>query len=424
MYKKTIISEFFTTIGFSIFLRTLGLLTYKLPTIKYWHSVKNLETELLSYVWRVNSKIYSFYNWRSALFHALKIIWIKKNDEVIVSWYTCVSVSNAIIQSWAKIIYCDIEQKNLWLDTIELQNKITKNTKVIIIQHTFWKPSEIKKIISIAKKYNIIVIEDCAHGLWSRVNWEKLWSFWDFSIFSTWRDKVISWVTWGFLIINNKNYFASAKKITWKLKMPSITLILRNLFYNIVAYFAYKTYDFFKLWKAIIFVSRKFNIITEILSKNEKKCNYKNFYLKLPNSLAYLASKELEHIKLITIHRVAIADFYNENVDNKYIKIVFSKLKSEKNNYFRYPILVKSEKVAWELYSYMRKNWVLLWNSWSKINIVPMWSDLNKAQYKIWSCPKAEDISKRILLLPNHKLITPSDTNKVVQLLNNFKKDV
>jgi len=114
MFKKTIISDFFTTVNFSIFVRTLSLLTYKLPVLKYWNSIKKIENKLLSYIWNLDSKIYSFYNWRSAIFHALKIIWVKKNNEVIVSWYTCVSVSNAVIQSWAKIIYSDINTKNLW----------------------------------------------------------------------------------------------------------------------------------------------------------------------------------------------------------------------------------------------------------------------------------------------------------------------
>ena len=51
-----------------------------------------------------------------------------------------------------------------------------------------------------------------------------------------------------------------------------------------------------------------------------------------------------------------------------------------------------------------------------------MWSNLKKAKYIPWSCPVAEDLSKRILILPNHSLISVDDAQIIVKLLNNFKK--
>lgn len=424
MFKKTLISEFFTTVSFSQFIQSLALLTFKLPFLRYWNSVEDMEIMLLSYIWNTNSKIISFYNWRSAIYHSLKIIWVKKTDEVIVSWYTCISVSNAVIQSWAKIIYSDIDKSNLWLNVSNLKKNITKNTKVIIIQHTFWKPANILEIVELAHSKGILVIEDCAHSLWSEVDWKRLWTFGDFSIFSTWRDKVISSVTWWFLIINNENYFSKIDKIKSKLKIPSRLLTIQNLMYNLVWYKSYKLYDFWKLWKITIFLSRKLNLITEILTKDEKKCSYKNFNYKLPNSLAYLAYKQLEDIKIISDHREIIAEFYNDLIKNKNIDLIFKELKKEKNNYYRYPILLKSEKIKDKLYNYMKKNNVLLWKNWTWINIVPIWIDIKKSKYNIWSCPISEDISKRILTLPNHRLITVDDANKITKLLNNFKINV
>lgn len=422
MFKNTIISEFFTTINFSVYLETVWFLSYKLPFIRYWNNILEMENEFLSYIWNTESKIISFYNARSAIYHVLKMINVKETDEIIVSWYNCVSVSNAVIQSWAKIIYSDIDEVNLWLNIKELEKNISKNTKAIIIQHTFWKPAFIKEIVSLAKEKNILVIEDCAHSLWSSVNWAKLWSFGDFSIFSTGRDKVISWVTGWFLIINNKSYFDKIELVKSLQIIPSRTLTLQNLFYNISAYKAYKLYDFFGLWKIIIYLSRKLKVITEILTINEKKCNFRDFNYKLPNSLAYLAKKQLQKINEINNHRIALSDYYDKNINNKYFRPLFTRIESEKNNYFRYPIIVKTEELKEELYKYMKKNNVLLWNTWSKTNIVPIWTNLDNAKYIPWSCPISEDISKRILILPNHTLITVEYTQKIVKLLNNFKK--
>lgn len=420
MSKKTLIAEFFTTVSLNQYLDSIYLITFRLPKLRYWNDISKLEEKIVSYIWNNDSKIISFYNWRSAIYHALKIIWIKKRDEIIVSWFTCVTVSNAVIQSWWKIVYSDIEKKTFWFNIKELEKNITKNTKVIIVQHTFWKPSNIKKIVKLAKDNNILIIEDCAHSLWSEVNSKKLGSYWDFSIFSTWRDKVISSVTWWFLLINNINYQKYRKKIVKKLTMPSILLTIRNLNYNLAWREALFFYDFSILWKLTIYLSRKLRLITEILTKKEKNCNYKEFNYKLPNSLAFLCINQFNKIDTIITHNIMLADIYNEWIENKKISILFKEKKWEINNYFRFPIILKTEKEKNILYKYMRKNNVILWNTWSWWNIVPVWSNIKKAWYIYNSCPVAEDLSKRILTLPNHINIKEKDIKRIIKLINNF----
>lgn len=418
MFKKTIISEFFTTVNFSIFLNTLTLLTLKLPSLRFWNDISLFENELLAFLWAKQSKIVSFYNWRSAIYHCLKIIGVKKINEVIVSGYTCVSVSNSVIQSWAQIIYSDINKETLWLDLKALKKNINVNTKVIIVQHTFWKPSQIKEILKVVKDKNILIIEDCAHSLWSEIENKKLWTFWDFAIFSTWRDKVISSVTWWFLVINNKKYFSKSRNIKKKLITPNRLLVIRNLLYNIVWYKAYKTYDFLSLWKVIIYLSRKLNLITEILTKDEKKCKYKDFFYSFPNSLAIIARKELKKVDKYNSNRQNIAVYYDNNFNK--IQKIFKKSKKETNIYFRYPIIFKKIEEKNRFIKYMKNNKVLVWNTWSGINIVPKWSNLEKAQYTPWTCKTAENMSSKIITLPNHNLIKIKDVKKIVKLINKF----
>jgi len=434
MFKKTMISEFFTTVSFNQMMQSLYLMTFWAYKLKHWKEKELFEEKLLNYInsfsfgwkdaWKADrGKIISFYNWRSAIFHALKMIWVSNEDEVMVNAYNCVSVTNAVIQTWAKIVYSDIETDTLSFDFEILKKNITKNTKVIIIQHTFWKQArDYHKIVDFAKQNNILVIEDCAHSLWN--NNEFLG---DFAIFSTWRDKVISSVTWWFLLINNEKYFDKIEKVKEQLKMPSTSLILKNLNYNIVWYLAYEFYNFLKLWRIIIFLSRKLKLITEILTPNEKACNFDNFYLDFPNSLAYLALKELEKLDKYKKIRLENTKYYLENIKNDKIYLPFLKGVSERreiiNNYnwFRFPILLNLEEEKNKLIKEARKLNIILWTSWSWINLAPIWTNLEKAKYQVWNCPVAEDISKRILTLPNHKLITKKDLKRVVNLLNNFK---
>lgn len=414
MFKKTLTSDFFTTISFPQALNSLYLLTFWLFKLRKWKEKEKFEKKLTKFLWKKDSKIISFYNWRSALFWALKIIWIEKNDEVILNSYNCVSVSNAVLQTWAKLIYTEIENETLSFDLEKLEKNISKNTKVILLQHTFWKkPKNYEKIISLAKKKKILVIEDLAHSLGNKTE-----ILWDFAIFSTWRDKVISSITWGFLLINNKNYFKEIKNIKKKLKNPKISLVLKNLNYNIFWYFAYKFYDFFSLWKVIIFLSRKLKLITEILSVSEKSCNFIKFNLDFPNSLAYLWLKELKKIESYTKNRKEITSYYYKKLKNKKIKFVFKNIKNY--NFFRVPIILESKKEKDKLYNFWKQNNILFWKSWSDINIAPIWTDLKKAKYKKWDCPLAEDISEKILTLPNHHFIWKKDRKKILEILNNF----
>jgi len=420
MFKKTLIAEFFTTVSTKQYIESLYLMTIWLPFLRKWEDTKLTEKKILKYLWVKDSKIISFYNWRSAIYHTLKNIGLNKKSEVIVSWYTCVSVSNAVIQSWAKIIYSDIEKKSLWFDIVELENNINSNTKAIIVQHTFWKPSNIKKIAKLAKEKNIVLIEDCAHSLWSSVEDKKLGTFWDFSIFSTWRDKVISSVTGWFLVINNPIYNKIKSKIEKKLILPSRSTTLQNLNYNLAWKEAYSLYDCLKIGKIVIFLSRKLKLITEILTLSEKNCWFKNFNYKLPNSLSLLAWNQIKRLNKVIKHNQLMADYYNENIKNIKITKLFKSKKTETNNYFRYPILLKNEEDKNKLYLYMKKHNILLWNTWSWINIVPLWSNIKKAKYIKWTCPIAEDLSKRILTLPNHYRISKKDIQKITKLINKF----
>lgn len=417
--KKIIITDFFTTLSKKHFLKSLAFLTYKLHFIRKWKYNEKIEKKLLDYLNLRESRIISFYNARSALFHCLKMIWIKKDDEIIINSYNCISVVNSIIQAKGTPIYAEIDKKTLSFDLELLESKITNKTKVVIIQHTFWKSAPINKIKEIIEKYNLIVIEDCSHSLWSKYDDLKHGSFFDFSIFSTWRDKVISWVNGWFLVINNEEYFKKISNIKKNLILPPISLVCKNLTYNIVWMLSLKTYSFFWLWKAIIYFSRKLWIINEILEKEEKDCNNEDLNYMLPNSLAALALYDMHRIFFYQRDREEIATFYDENIENNYFKPVFKELVIETLNYFRYPVLFKSEEIMEDFYDYMKSNKVLLWRTWTGSNIVPVWSNLENAMYKS-DCLIAEEIANKILFLPNNKNINKKDLRRILNLIDTY----
>lgn len=417
--KKIIITDFFTTISKNHFFKSISFLTYKLPYIRKWKYTFKLEKKLLDYLNLYDSKIVSFYNARTALYHALILLGVKKNDEIILNWYNCISVVNSIIQAECKPIYAEIDKKTLSIDYELLESKISNKTKAIILQHTFWKTANIKKIREIADKYNILIIEDCTHSLWSKYNDIKHGAFWDFSIFSTGRDKVISWVNGWFLVVNNKKYFKKIDKIKLDLKDAPILLIVRNLFYNVIWFISLKTYNIFWIWKFIIHISRKFKIINEIIESSEIKCKNYNLFYKLPNSLAKLALDDLNQIFFYQKYREELSLYYDSNLNTDLFKAAFKKSNNETLNYFRYPIILKNSESKELFYNFMKENWVLLWKSWSDSNILPKWVKNEDVNY-MSDCPLSEELWSKILFLPNNKNTTKKDIDRIILLISKF----
>ena len=90
--------------------------------------------------------------------------------------YTFVSSANAFVLRGAKITFVDIRPDTMNLDENKIEAAINKNTKAIVTIHYAGVSCEMDKILTIAKKYNLFVIEDAAHGLMSEYKGKPLGS--------------------------------------------------------------------------------------------------------------------------------------------------------------------------------------------------------------------------------------------------------
>lgn len=353
----------------------------------------------------------TFDSGRSSLYFALKSLNIGKNDEVIVPGYTCVVVPNAVKYTGAKPVYVDIK-KDLNIDTDLIEKKISKNTQAIILQHTFGKPADIQKIKEIATKNNIKIIEDCAHSLGAKYNNKNVGNFGDVSLFSFGSNKVISSVRGGVAITNNKEIGDKLKKYQNKLKEVKLTQVFKHLLYYPFFALGKKLYSI-KLGKILLGAARKFGLLASIILPEEKEGKQTNIFpSKIPNSLANLAFNQLQKLDKLNRHRNNIANFYKENLDEK----LQVKYNSEKGQiYLNFPILVNNQEKYFNL---AKKHGFILGTDWSGSNIVPDDSKREEIYYNKGECPKAEKLSKKILLLPTNINTTISDAKKICKLIN------
>ena len=118
-----------------------------------------------------------------ALAISLLALNLKKNDEVITAANTAIPTMSAIILAGAKPKLVDIGEDYL-INQKKIINSINKNTKAIIPVHLYGQPCDMKNILSIAKKYKLKVIEDCAQAQGARINNKYVGTFGDFGCFS------------------------------------------------------------------------------------------------------------------------------------------------------------------------------------------------------------------------------------------------
>lgn len=147
-----------------------------------------------------------------ALHLALRLLDIKNDDEVIVPSLTFVATINAVKYVNATPVFCDIqsyEDINISPDAIE--QAITPKTKAIIVVHFGGFPCDMERIMSIARKHNLKVIEDACHGPLSEYQGRKLGTFGDISCFSFFSNKNLSTGEGGMLVTNNAEYYNKAK---------------------------------------------------------------------------------------------------------------------------------------------------------------------------------------------------------------------
>ena len=106
---------------------------------------------------------------------ALLSLGVKPGDEVITVSHSFIATANAILYCGAKPVFIDIDKKTFNIDVDKIVKRITTKTKCILCVHQMGMPCNLKKILSIAKKYSLYVIEDAACSLGSEILWEKEW---------------------------------------------------------------------------------------------------------------------------------------------------------------------------------------------------------------------------------------------------------
>ena len=360
----------------------------------------------------------SFNSGRSAFLAILKSLNLEPGSEVLLQAFTCNAAANPIIWAEFNPVYVDCREDTFNIDVNDLEKKITSRSRVLVVQHTFGLPAEMDRILEIARKHNLILIEDCAHSLGAEYHNKRAGTFGDVAFFSFSRDKIISSVYGGMVATNDGPLAERIRGYRESIDYPSRFWIFQQLLHPILMnWLILPTYNFLFLGRTILIFSQWFRVLSKAVHRKEKKGKKPPYFpARMPNALAYLALNQFDKLGRFNDYREELADFYFN--DLKEFPFGLPQVPADVKHAFlrftiKHPRAYEIIRRAW------RKN--LLIGDWYISPVAPYDTKLDKLKYEPGSCPKAEKLAQITFNLPTHINISSKEARKVANFLKDFR---
>lgn len=148
-----------------------------------------------------------------ALHLALLAIGIQAGDEVIVPTFTYIASVNAIAYVGAMPVFVDSLRGSWQLDPDEVEHRITPRTRAIMVVHLYGQPADMAKIMEIARRHGLQVIEDAAESFGSYIGKQHVGTFGDVATFSFFGNKTITTGEGGMVVTNDGAIEAKVRKL-------------------------------------------------------------------------------------------------------------------------------------------------------------------------------------------------------------------
>ncbi len=174
----------------------------KTPTLSLGPQIRAFEKRLAKFAGRKYAIVVN--SGTSALHLIIRSLGIGKGDEVITTSFSFIASANAMLFEGAKPVFVDIGKDTFNIDPAKIERAITKRTKAILAVDVFGQPAAWDKILVIAKKYRLKVIEDSAEAIGAAYKGKKCGSFGNASIFSFYPNKQMTTGEGGVILTDDK----------------------------------------------------------------------------------------------------------------------------------------------------------------------------------------------------------------------------
>lgn len=341
----------------------------------YWTTgpeIEQLEQNIAKFVGKKYGL--SFNSGTSAL-HSVLLAHNITEGEVIVPSFTFISTANSVVLAGAKPIFAEIEEDTYGLDSEDVKEKITNKTKAIIPVHYGGAScKEIKVLKEITDDYNLILIEDAAESLGSKIENKMVGTFGHSAMFSFCQNKIITSGEGGVIVTNLKDVYQNLKLVRSHGRVE-----------NKDGYFS----------------------TTQELDYIQAGYNY-----RMSSITAALALSQLRKIDKIIKMRRDKARYFNDRIS----KIKGIKIPTELENHFHvyqmYTIRLENNKIREKLRQKLTKTGIMTKVYFNPVHLKTFYR--KKFNNKPGDLPKTEKISQKVLTIPLYPKLTNKEMDYII----------
>lgn len=341
----------------------------------YWTTgpeTVQLEQKIAEYT---GAKYALTFNSGTSALHADLIAHQVAGGEVIVPSFTFISTANSVILANAKPIFAEIEDKTYGLDPEDVKKKITNKTKAILPVHYGGAPcKEIKALKDIADDHGLLLIEDAAESLGSRINKKMVGTFGQSAIFSFCQNKIITAGEGGLAVTNSKQLYEKLKFIRSHGRLEN-----KKNYFSTTSDFDYIQigYNFRMSSISAGLVLSQFNKIDKIIKMRREKAQYYD--------------KKLSKINVIKTPK---------------------QIKNHYHVFQMYTVQLNDEKRRNSIQKDLSKVGIMTKVYFTPVHLTTFYKE--KFGYRKGDLPITEEISKKVLTLPLYPRLKNSQMDYII----------
>lgn len=327
--------------------------------------VNRFEKEFAQYVGISHAASVS--NGTVALHVALVALGIKPGDEIIVPTLTYVASVNTIIQAGAKPVFVDSVYETWQMDPKDVEQKITGNTRAIMVVHLYGHSCDMSALVEICKKHNLLMIEDCAEALGTFYKDQHVGTFGDVATFSFFGNKTITTGEGGMVVTKNPEFHESVVRLKGQGVSPT------------------RTY-----WHERI-----------------------GFNYRMTNICAAIGVAQLEQMDVFLEKKRQVALFYQESLNDLPV-IMHSEPPMTKHSYWMCSLLVKDAKHRDSLRDYLNVQLIETRPLFFPVHTMPIYESLQEKH------PVAELLSAQGMNLPSWPDLTKEQLTRIAGVIRQY----
>lgn len=353
----------------------------------------------------------SFSAGRIGLYGLLKAYGVGPGDEVLMQVPTHIVVPNAVRYLGARPVYVDCRPSDWNVDINLAEQRITSATKAFVLQHTFGIPADICAAQALAKRHNLILIEDCVHALGATSNGKPVGGFGNAAFFSTEETKIISTTMGGMVVTDDAEIAAQMRLFQESCPSPtflqSYLYILKLLVYHLLTQphvhrFARALYDFLGRRHPLPKPTNHEELV------GRKPARYEQ---KLSRAQALLGLRQLDRLQDNLVHRRKTAALYEKHLAGTGHRLPEVPAGVDPS-WVRYPLWVNDRQQAErQLFPYT------VLGTWFT-SVLEEAVSPEVGGYEMGLCPIAEKAATHLINLPTHLRVTEKDVEKMACALS------